>query len=138
MASGQEACDRIKKAQQSGSPINWKDVDECNKWKSMLNAFARLLLKKHYPKWEPDPDPWYPWKEAPGDPMPWYGSEIIFTEIVLDALRGGPTGPHSVFKEIIDSGAHLEVVKNLIERFEEAAVQLKQELAVLERKRNTK
>lgn len=140
-----DACVRV---QQAGAAPDPRDVEECERWKQILESIRQFYLIKFFPPIPfplPFPPPG-PIRGIPdlgqffGDPTPQPNifarngiQSLLFAELFLDNLRRDPTPTPTVFSQIRESGAQLEVVKGLLQQFDEASKVLKVELDNLQK-----
>ncbi|MCP4269651.1 MAG: hypothetical protein GY777_29450 [Candidatus Brocadiaceae bacterium] len=125
-----EACTRVAVAKSTGNDPNPEDVKACNAYKNAIEALAEILARKFIPKdWPipPGPGPYRPYWGDYSISTGQLGAEVI-TEMVLEKMRGSSAMKLGIFDEVIKSGAHLDVAKNLINDFEDAATQLRLEI----------
>lgn len=139
-----DACVRVQQAVAAGIPPNPRDVEECERWRQILESMRHFYLTKFFPPPPfpppgpiigiPDPGQFF------GDPSPQPSvfarngiQNLLFAEMFLDTLRRDPTPTPTVFSQIRESGAQLEVVKELLQQFDEATKVLKIELDNLEK-----
>ena len=139
-----DACVRVQQAVAAGMVPDQSDVEECERWKQILESIRQFYLIKFFPP-APFPPPG-PIRGIPGfgqffgDPSPqpsiYAGNgvqNLLFAELFLDNLRRDPTPTPTVFSQIRESGAQLEVVKGLLQQFDEASKVLAVELENLQK-----
>ncbi len=140
-----DACVRVQQAVAAGVAPNASDVEECERWKRILDTIKQFYLLRFFPPRIPLPLPG-PITGIPGignsfgDPTPQPNifsgqgiQDLLFAELFLDNLRRDPTPTPTIFSQIRESGAQIEIVKGLIEQFDEASKVLKIELENLEK-----
>jgi hypothetical protein len=140
---GPEACVRVLQAIAAGNPPNPRDVEDCERWRQIMESIRQFYLIKFFPPPFPPPGPIRGIPDLGqffGDPSPQpnvFGrsgiQDLLFAELFLDVLRRDPTPTPTVFSQIRESGAQLEVVKGLLKQFDEATKILKKELDNLEK-----
>jgi len=147
-AYGNRACEKVFKLREWPPPSGYfKNVKKCKTWIKTLEFLKEFYYRKLIPR---RPEPLGPGPipgidRLIGDPSPQPSGflqdtgiqELLLGELFVDALKRDPTPtpmdihPISLFSQIRKSGAHLDVIKELIHEFESATEYLKKELEVL-------
>jgi hypothetical protein len=136
-----EACRRVLAARARGDVPDPADEEACREWTDLIRMLEEFYKIKYLPGnfLPPRPDP-PPVRVFPWDPSPQASirlgnqiNEIIMGELVLDALKHNTSVGNTLFNEIRETGAHIQVVNRLIQQLDEATKALRSELSILEK-----
>jgi hypothetical protein len=141
---GNKACARVAAAEAKGTQPDPKDVEDCEVFKARWAEMSRLLREIYLTKYILKDDISGLPEPPPPDPHIIRGSlgnlinqlnikDHLINELILDALKNNSSFGPGIFNEFNVSEIQIMVVNELIQKFDDAANDLRKELLILEK-----